>query len=174
MLSSLNQDYIFYCYGFNNELKGKIVDRITNIAHHYSIQNNNNSLEFKYLYSEKRILKKRPEVTEAEKYEVKKVEIDSLNQSFEIVEFTNKKKKRVWESATINMVKIDAKPLPNIVYGYFHQFPISGLIDFPKGYIPSQIQIKFFNNKEVEVKLIQNKKINTLLSLKPEDIKYNN
>ena len=173
MINSNNQDYVFYCYNNGKNLEGKIVDHKSNIAHHYSIKSVSNNLEFKYLYSEKKVLEKRPEVTEPEKYEVKKATVDSLNQSFEIIEFKNKKKKRVYQSASINMTKIDFKPLPIILYGYFHHFAIGNLIDFPQGYIPSFIQINFSNNRELKIKLIQNKKINIVLSLKPEEIKYN-
>ena len=173
MINSFNQEYVFYCYHISNELEGKIIDHKNNIMHFYSIKSVNNSLEFKYIYSQKRDFKKEPCTVKTEKYEVKKVEIDSLNQSFEIIEFKNKKKKRVYENATINLIKIDSKPLPIIAYGYFHHFPICSLIDFPKGFIPKNIQINYFNNEDNKINLIQNKKINTLLSLKPEDIKYN-
>ena len=114
MINSLNEDYVFYCYHINSELEGRIIDHKNNIEHYYSITSVNNSLEFKYHYSKKRDFKKEPCTVKTEKYQIKKVDIDSLNQSIEITEFNNKKKKRVYETATIDMLKIDSKPLPNI------------------------------------------------------------
>ena len=92
MLNSANKDFIFYCYNNGGEFKGEIVDHKHNIIHHYALKNVNNSIEFKYLYSERDTerleYKKKPCTIETEKYQVTQSKIDSLNQSFEIIEFT--------------------------------------------------------------------------------------
>lgn len=176
MLNSSNQDYVFYCYNNKDELEGRIVDRKRNIDHYYFLKNSNNVIEFKYLYSKKTDSNKKVcDDIKKEKFEVKTLVIDSLNQSYEIIEYTNKKKKRIYQNGIVTLKKIDSKDLPSLVYGYFAHFSkcIHDIVSFPKGYIPINIKISYFNNNEVNIDLIQNKKINTLLSLKPEDIKYN-
>ena len=178
LLNSSNEDYLFYCYNNGGEFKGEIVDHKYNIIHHYSLKNINNSIKFKYLYSERDIKRmeynKEPCTIETEKYQVKQNEIDSLNQSFEIIEFTNKKKKRIYQTVNINMVKlVESKSLPLFAYGYFKDYSKCKIVHFPRGYIPSLISTETVNNDKKQIKLIQNKKINTILSIKPEDLKYN-
>ncbi|WP_264520822.1 hypothetical protein [Flavobacterium sp. N1994] len=178
LLNSSYEDYLFYCYNNGGEFKGEIDDHKNNIIHHYSLKNINNSIEFKYLYSEidtKRLeYKKAPCTIETEKYQVKQNEIDSLNQSFEIIEFTNKRKKRIYQTIYINMVKlVESKSLPSFAYGYFKDYSKCKIIDLPRGYIPSLISTETVNKDKNQIKLIQKKKINTILSIKPEDIKYN-
>ncbi|WP_293894185.1 hypothetical protein [Flavobacterium sp.] len=177
MLNSSNYDYVFYCYNISGNLEGKIIDHKNNIEHYYTLTNINNSIEFKYISSKKRNYKKEepPCEMKTENFEIKTVDIDSLNKSYEIIEYNNKKKKRIYQNASIIMMKIDTQILPNLVYGFFNHFPICdrNLITFPKNYIPKHIKINYFNNAIREVTLKQNKKINTLLTLKPEDIKYN-
>ena len=100
--------------------------------------------------------------------------IDSLNQSFKIIEFTNKKKKRIFQTVNINMVKLaESKSLPYFVYGYFKNYSKCKIVNLPGGYIPSLISIETVNSDKKQIKLIQNKKINTILSIKPEEMKYN-
>lgn len=177
MLNSSNQDYVFYCFNKNDELQGRIVDHKRNIEHYYAMKNINNSIEFKYLYS-KKIEADKPIICDnvkKENFEVKTEVTDSLNQSYQIIEYTNKKKKRIYQDGSVSLKKIDAKYLPFIVCGYFSHFSkcIDDIVSFPKGYIPVNIKITYFNNVEEIIELIQNKKINTVLTLKPEDIKYN-
>ena len=176
MLNSSNEDYVFYCYNNKDELIGRILDHKRNIMHYYSMKNHNNSVEFKYLYSNKiNPDKKVCGEVKKENFEIKTVVLDSINQSYEIIEYTNKKKKRIYQSGIVNLKKIDSKHLPTLVYGYFGHFSkcIRDIVSFPQGYIPLNIKISYFNNNIENINLFQNKKINTLLSLKPEDIKYN-
>lgn len=180
MLNSSDDNYVFYCYSNGAEYRGRIIDHKSYAIHNYSLVNNknNNTIEFKYLYSEKDAkywqYKKKPCTVETEKYQVTQNEIDSLNQSFEIIEFTNKKKKRIYQNVTINMMKIESKALPSIAYGFFKDdyYAKCKIVDLPKGYIPTLI-IKSINNEKWQMKLIQSKKINTILSIKPNEIKYN-
>lgn len=178
MLNSSNQDYLFYCYNNGGEFKGEIADHKNNIIHHYSLKNINNSIKFKYLRSEKDnerlAYKKEPCNIEIEKYQVTQNKIDSLNQSFKIIEFTNKKKKRIYQTVNINMVKlVESKSLPSFTYGYIKDYSKCKIVNLPGGYIPSLISIETVNSDKKQIKLIQNKKINTILSIKPEEMKYN-
>jgi hypothetical protein len=177
MLNSSNDDYVFYCYTISGQLEGKIVDHKNNIEHYYTVKNIKGSIEFKYVYSKKTNYKKEelPCNMKTENFEIKTVDIDSLNKSYEIIEYANKKKKRIYQNASISMMKIDSKIIPSLVYGYFNHFAICdrNLVKFPKNYIPKHIKINYSNNEVREVNLTQNKEINTLLTLKPEDIKYN-
>lgn len=177
MLNSSSDDYVFYCHTVGIQLEGKIVDHKNNIEHCYTLKNTNGSIEFKYVSSKKVDFKKKelPCDMKTENFEIKTKDIDSLNKSYEIIEYTNKKKKRIYQNASIIMKKIDSRVLPSLVYGFLHHFSICdrNLVKFPKDYIPTYIKINYLNHKVNAVTLIQNKKINTLLSLKPEDIKYN-
>ena len=179
MLNSSNEDYLFYCFNNSNEFQGSIIDHKKCMIHYYSLDNNknNNTIEFKYLYSEKDTkywqYQKKPCTIETEKYQVTKNEIDSLNQSFEIIEFTNKRKKRIYQSVTINMMKLESKALPSIAYGFFKDLYLKcKIVNLPKGYIPTLIKINNFNKESSQMKLIQNKKINTTLSISKEQVKF--
>ena len=176
ILNSSNQDYVFYCHNNKDELQGTILDHKRNIQHYYALKNTNNAVNFKYLYSEKIDFNKKVcDDVKKENFEIKTVVIDSMNQSYEIIEYTNKKKKRIYQNGIVSLKKMDSKDLPSLVYGYFGHFSecIHDKDSYPKGYIPTNIKISNLNNNEVNIDLIQNKKTNMLLSLKPEDIKYN-
>ena len=154
ILNSSNQDYVFYCYNNKNYLQGRIVDHKRNVQHYYTMMNHNNTIDFEYLYSKKTDSDKKDcDDVKKENFEINIVVIDSVSQSYQIIEYTNKKKKRIYQNGIVSLKKIDSKDLPCLVYGYFSDFSecIRDVVSFPKGYIPTNIK-SHFKNKEITKK----------------------
>lgn len=175
MMNSASEDYVYYCYNNKPELKGKIVDKKRNVHHYYVMKKNDNLIDFEYLYSKKIDVNNKDCFNlKNEKFEINTIVLDSMNQSIEVIEYTNKKKKKVYKKGIVNLKKIDSNNLPTIAYGYFTHFSncIHKIVSFPKGYIPLNIKINYENDKQSSINITQNKKINTLLSLKQEQINY--
>ena len=171
--NSTRKDYTFFCYNSGSILEGTLKDYKNNIEHYYSIKNNDATIEFTYIYSKKVNFEKEPCTVKMKWYDINEVVIDSINKSYEIIEYTNKKKKKIYKSYKMYLKKYSNTFIPTLTYGIFYDFLKCSLFYYPSSYVPYLVEGNFQNRGYKTIsKIIQAKKINTVLTLKPEELKF--
>ena len=172
--NSSSKNYTFFCYNDGSALEGTLKDYKNNIEHYYSLKNNGATIEFTYIHSKKVNFEKEPCTVKKDWYNMNEVIIDSINKSYEIIEYYTRKKKSAYRSYKMYLKKYSNSFVPIFTYGVFDDFLKCKLFDYPSGYVPYLVESNYQNKGyKIISKIIQAKKINTLLTLKPEDIKYN-
>ena len=171
MINSKDTSYHFYAASFDKEIIGNIFDLKTKIRHSYSVANLKDTIKFEYLNSSVESKKQVPCYDKYNLFEVIQTPLDSLTTNFAIVKYKNTKKKRIIGSSNITAVTFDIPLFSLRMEPFLGHFIFCQKIDFPENYIPTIVEIDYFNGIKTKSELIQNKEINLLLILNKTDIK---
>lgn len=177
MLNSKDSSYYFTSKNFNVNLSGRIIDNKNMVNHEYSIINNKkfNSINFNYLGSELAQKAKFPCYDKNNLYEIKTLANDSASINFKIIKYKNVKKNKVSETSEINSIVYDVPVFSFILKNIFYHFVYCQKLNFKEEFLlPKKVKINYYNGNNVMTELVQNKTINTTLTLTKEIIKYNN
>ncbi len=174
MINSKNESYYFFGGGFTNEITGSVFDLKDKVRHSYSVANIKNALKFEYLNSSIETENKVPCYDKYNVIEVTKTPIDSLTTNFTVLKFKNSKKRKIIQSSNIKAIKSVIPVFSLIMKPFFGHFIYCQKIDLPENYIPTSVEIDYFNRIKTKNELIQNKEVNVLLSLNKKDIKLRN
>ncbi len=171
MINSKNESYYFFGGGFTNEITGSVFDLKDKVRHSYSVANIKNAVKFEYLNSSIETENKVPCYDKYNVIEVTKTPIDSLTTNFTVLKFKNSKKRKIIQSSNIKAIKSVIPVFSLIMKPFFGHFIYCQKIDLPENYIPTSVEIDYFNRIKTKNELIQNKEVNVLLSLNKKDIK---
>ncbi len=174
MINSKNESYYFFGGGFTNEITGSVFDLKDKVRHSYSVANIKNAVKFEYLNSSIETENKVPCYDKYNVIEVTKTPIDSLTTNFTVLKFKNSKKRKIIQSSNIKAIKSVIPVFSLIMKPFFGHFIYCQKIDLPENYIPTSVEIDYFNRIKTKNELIQNKEVNVLLSLNKKDIKLRN
>ncbi|MFV8367713.1 hypothetical protein ACNQGE_15175 [Flavobacterium sp. XS1P27] len=174
MINSKNESYYFFGGGFTNEITGSVFDLKNKVRHSYSVANIKNAVKFEYLNSSIETENKVPCYDKYNVIEVTKTPIDSLTTNFTVLKFKNSKKRKIIQSSNIKAIKSVIPVFSLIMKPFFGHFIYCQKIDLPENYIPTSVEIDYFNRIKTKNELIQNKEVNVLLSLNKKDIKLRN
>jgi len=171
MINSKNTSYYFIGGSYDKEITGNIIDLKNKFRHWYSAANIKDTIKFEYLDSSVESKKQVPCYDKYNSYELLQTPLDSLMTNFAIVKYKNTKKKRIIGSSNIKAFKSDIPLFSLIMKPFLGHFVFCQKIDFPENYIPTSVEIDYFNGNKSKSELIQNKEINLLLILNKTDIK---
>ena len=174
MINSKNESYYFFGGGFTNEITGSVFDLNNNVRHSYSVANIKNAVKFEYLNSSIETENKVPCYDKYNVIEVTKASVDSLTTNFTVLKLKNSKKRKIIQSSNIKAIKSVIPVFSLIIKPFFGHFIYCQKIDLPENYIPTSVEIDYFNKIKTKNELIQNKEVNVLLSLNKKDIKLRN
>ena len=174
MINSKNESYYFFGGGFTNEIIGSVFDLKNNIRHTYSLANIKNAVQFDYINSLIETKNKVPCYDKHNVIEVTEKQLDSLSTDFTVLKFRNSKKRQIIQSSNIKAIKSGIPLFSLIMKPFFGHFMYCQKIDLPENYLPTIVEIDYFNGNKTKNELIQNKEVNVLLSLNKKDIKLRN
>ncbi|MBQ0908568.1 hypothetical protein KBJ98_07620 [Flavobacterium sp. F-328] len=174
MINSKNSSYHFFGSSFTNEISGSVFDTNKNIRHHYSLKNVANAVQFDYIDSSFEKPNKIPCYDNKNIIEVKEKQLDSASTNFKVLKFKNSKKKKAIQSSNIKAIKSGIPVFSLIIKPFFGHFIFCKKIELPENYLPTIVEIDYFNGIKTNTELIQNKEVNVLLSLNKQDIKLRN
>lgn len=165
MFNSKNTRYYFVARSYGEEIIGNIIDLENKVRHRYSLTNAENEVSFEYLSSSAETATKSSCYDKNNVIEVTATPLDSLNTNFTVLKFKNSKKKRIIQSAKITAAKSEIPAFSLMMKMLFGHFADCHKIVLPENYIPTSVTIDYFNGIKTQEKLIQNKKVNTVLSV---------
>ena len=174
MINSKNTGYYFFAASYDKEITGNIFDLENKVKHGYSVSNIKNAVKFEYLNSSIETENKVPCYDKYNVIEVTKTPIDSLTTNFTVLKFKNSKKRKIIQSSNIKAIKSVIPVFSLIMKPFFGHFIYCQKIDLPENYLPTIVEIDYFNKIKTKNELIQNKEVNVLLSLNKKDIKLRN
>ncbi|MDO8316940.1 MAG: hypothetical protein Q7T12_05390 [Flavobacterium sp.] len=174
MINSKNEGYYFFGGGFTNEIIGSVFDLKNNVRHTYSLANIKNAVQFDYINSSINTKDKVPCYDKHNVIEVTEKQLDSFTTNFTVLKFKNSKKKKIIQSSNIKAIKSVIPVFSLIMKPFFYHFIYCQKIDLAENYVPTTVEIDYFNGNKTKNELIQNKEVNVLLSLNKKDIKLRN
>lgn len=172
MINSTNKNYILCGQSDGASIKGHIYDFVTNEYHRYDVKNSMNSVQFKYLNSDK-MTKPFPDVIDNKnQFEYLSQEIDSLNESVTIVKKMPYRKKIIVGQVELIYSKTDADYtfhnllIPYISYHFFDQREL----EKTNNRLPTLITYNYdiSTKQKFSYKLTKKEKINTTLTITEE------
>lgn len=165
MFNSKNTSYYFIGGSYDKEITGNIIDVENKVRHRFSVTNIKDAVQFEYLNSS---IETESKVFCRDKYnvfEVIKTPFDSINTNFTVLKFKNSKKKRTIASSNITAIKSEI-PVFSIMMNWFLGHLIyCQKIDFPENYLPTSVEIDYYNGIKTRDRLMQNKEISVVLSV---------
>lgn len=172
MINSNNDNYFLWGYGTNDLMYGNIIDFKEKEIHHLSISNSSKDLEFKYEYSLKGISgpKERSNII----FDTSKVHIDSLQTRYIYKKFkvSSRGKRKYLGKVEVEYDNSDfvfhAITLKHFSHHFFNINEISAV----NNKLPLLFSIDNNDGKVINFNLTKKQKINTLLSISNEQIKY--
>ncbi len=168
LTNTKNDSYILNNYYGSDTMYGKIRDYNNNIFHELEILTTDTILKFKYLYS-----LKYSRNNYGSKFIVESFvnEIDSTSREIKIVVFKNKRKKKIECKIDLIVENSDDFFCNQILYSLSHGRLINKNFKIEKGTILNY-KVEFPNGFKTEIKLIKKQKINTILSISKEQLKF--
>ena len=168
-INSKDNSYFLNGTHGSESIYGTVIDLKKNITHEYEVINHENSIQFNYLFSKKYNLD-----TYGSNFvvETSEKEIDSTKREIKIVIFKNKRKKKIECVVDILIENSDDLFCNQLLNAFSHGRLKNTNFKIDKG-ILLNFKVDFQNGFKVETKLIKKQKINTLLSISKEEIKYN-
>lgn len=164
MTNTKDSSYFFIHKSYGNNFGGQIVDSKNKFYHRFLIKNSGNSLQFDYENSKSIDKLKIPCYDLNNYYEITKTIKDSVNSSFKIIKYKSLNKRKIVESADFQAKNVDFNT-HNIISRFFYHFIYCQKINLPNYYLPTFIVINYNNGKKVKTELIEEKNINTILSI---------
>ena len=174
MINSKNTGYYFFAGSYDKEIIGNIIDLGNKVRHSYSVKNVKNVVQFEYLNSSMEPENKVPCHNKYNVIEVTKTTVDSLTTNFTVLKFKNSRKRKTIQSSNIKVVQSEIPVFSLIMKPFLYHFIFCQKIDFPEYYLPTSVDINYFNGNKTRNELIQNKEVSVLLSLNKTDIKLRN
>ncbi len=174
MINSKNSEYYFFGDSFTNHITGSVIDLKNNIRHNYSVVDIRNTIQFDYIDSSIKARNEVPCLDKNNLIEVTKKQLDSVSTTFTVLKFKNSKSLKIIQSSNIKAIKSVIPVFSMVMKPFFYHFIYCQKIDLPENYLPTIVEIDYFNGNNTKSELIQNKEINVFLSLNKKDIKVRN
>lgn len=165
MFNSKDTSYYFFARSYDKEITGNIIDVENKVRHRFSVKNIKDAVQFEYLNSS---IETESKVSCRDKYnvfEVIKTPFDSLNTNFTVLKFKNSKKKKIIQSSNIKALKSEIPVFSLMMKTFFYHFIYCQKIDFPENYLPTSVEIDYYNGIKTRDRLMQNKEISVVLSV---------
>ena len=172
MINSSDNSYVFRGSSNGNGMRGSIFDFKTDVFHHYNVTNIDNAVNFEYSDSRK-LQEAYPDAIEKKvQFEYIITKIDSVKESVKIVKY-KRKRKILGEVELIYSKNNSDYVFHNSALLFLsHHFYDKREIKNVNSRLPTSIQFTFNNKKMAKTTLIKKQKINTLLSITKEQLKY--
>lgn len=164
MTNTRDSSYFFIHKSYGTNFEGQIVDSKNKFFHYFFIKNSGNSIQFDYDNSVSIDKLKIPCYDLNNYYEITKSIKDSLNSSFKIIKYNSLNKRKIVESADFEAKNVDFNT-KNIISRFFYHFVYCQKISLPNYHLPTFIVINYNNGNKVKTELIEEKNINTILSI---------
>ena len=175
MTNSGNENYLFFGYTGNQTIYGYIVDFNSNEYHYFDVENTNDSVSFTYTYS-KKITECSCDIEEKNVTYTYSVEsIDSLKSKTIVNKIKIKKNGKIKPIAKLELSYQNDETYifyPSHLNFYLHHFHITNELIGIKNKLPLKIDVFYNNERTFTSSLSKRKKINTLLTISKEQIKY--
>ena len=174
MFNSKNAGYYFIAVSYSKEITGNIVDLENKFLHKHVVSNIKNAVKFEYLNTSLVQKSAVPCLDKDNLIEVVQTPVDSLTTTFSVLKYKNSKNKTIIQSSNIKAIKSEIPVFSIMMKYFFYHFVYCQKIDFPENFLPTSVEIDYFNGNKSRDELIQNKQVNVILSLKASDIKLKN
>lgn len=165
MFNSKDSSYYFIARSYDKEITGNIIEVENKVRHRFSVTNIKNAVQFEYLDSS---IETESKVFCPDKYnvfEVIKTPFDSLNTDFTVLKYKNSEKKRTIASSNITAIKSEIPVFSIMMNSFLGHLIYCQKIDFPENYLPTSVEIDYYNGIKTRDRLMQNKEISVVLSV---------